>query len=311
LDTVLGLALTSTAAGWVLVEGRDAEGAIVQHGDLTVRTGGGAHAARAAQQVAAAVLHARAQAARHPWRVRVIGLTWGDDAATEAALLLESLTAAGLDNVVPVHALQAAELLTPEFTQSRSAVALAHGAARASVRHPGFTDPEFVESIDSGVVASAPARARGYAGAMTMLAAGAILFVASLSLAVGYRLLPDRPSAPVEQAAHRWTSRPAVADVVTPASPPPALAAPPPQPAPEPALPAEPVPVDPLRGVADEPPIDPPAAEPELPPPPDAAPPAPNPQPLLTRLLERLRGEQRDPDPDGPGAPADPGAPSP
>ncbi|KAA8960502.1 MAG: hypothetical protein F6Q13_13450 [Mycobacterium sp.] len=301
MDTVLGLALTSTAAGWVLVEGHDAEGAIVDCGDLPLRTGGGARAVRTAERVVDAVLSLRADAARLGQRVRAIGVIWSDDVPAEAALLLEWLADAEVDNVVPVHAERAAELSASASTPSRSPLALARGAARASVRHPGFTDPQFAEAIDSVAGGSAPACARRYAGAMTMLAVGAVAFVTSVSLIVGYRLLPDRPPAPVEQVGHRRAAPPGVPPVVAPATPPPAVAAPPPQSAPEPSPPAEPVPVEQLRSAADEPPVDPPAVDPELPPPPDAAAPEANPHPLLTRLLERLHGEQ--PDPEGPVPP--------
>jgi hypothetical protein len=355
LDTVLGLSLTSTAVGWVLVEGRDAAGAIVDHDNFTVRTGGGgARVIGTAEQVTAAVLRVRALAARQDQRIRVIGLTWSDDVAAEAALLLESLTEAGLDNVVPVQALQAAELLAqgiapivgyaktavcvldggsatvamvdvvgdrtqtavkylaggpgrliswlsamfdrsgwhpsgvvvvgadqeldalsrqlekalpvPVFTQNGPQLALARGAALASARSTEFTDAGIVESIDCNAAAPERLRSRSYAGAMTMLATGAVTFVASLSLAVGPRLLPDRPPAPVEQTVHRSALPPAV---VAPAPPPPAVAAPAPEPAP-----ATP-PVEQQSGIADEPAADLRTAEPELPPPPDGSPPAP------------------------------------
>ncbi|HZE16105.1 MAG TPA: hypothetical protein VE197_10575 [Mycobacterium sp.] len=61
--------------------------------------------------MAAAVLRAEATAASCDRRLHVIGVTWSDDAAAEAALLVESLTADGLDNVVPVRLVEAAETL--------------------------------------------------------------------------------------------------------------------------------------------------------------------------------------------------------
>ncbi|BBX96554.1 hypothetical protein MLAC_18480 [Mycobacterium lacus] len=54
-----------------------------------------------AQEVAAAGNH----------RVRVIGVTWNDEASAPAALLLESLAHAGFDNVVPVRLLDSVETL--------------------------------------------------------------------------------------------------------------------------------------------------------------------------------------------------------
>lgn len=345
MDTVLGLSLTSTAVGWVLVEGRDATGAPVDHDSFTVRTGGAARASGIAEQTTAVVLCVRARAGRHDQRVRVIGLTWSDDVAAEAALLVESLTEAGLDNVVPVAMLQAAELVAPGIapvvgfaetavcvldggsaavamvdtaggrirtavehlsggperlssklsamfdrngwhpggvvavgadhelealsrqlekalsvpvlTQNGPELALARGAALASARSTEFTDAEIFELIGRRVAAPKPARSRSYAAAVSMLAAGVVTFVASLSLAVGPRLLPDRPPAPVDQTVHRSASPPAV---VAPAPPPPAVAAPR---------------VEQHSGFADEPAADLRTAEPEPPSLPEASPPAP------------------------------------
>jgi hypothetical protein len=111
LDTVFGLSLTSTGVGWVLVEGHAADGATLAHDELAVRSGGGFHAVETSKQVAAAVLRAEATATATGGRLRVIGVTWSDDAAAGAALLVEQLTAAGFDNVVPVRWAQAAETL--------------------------------------------------------------------------------------------------------------------------------------------------------------------------------------------------------
>ncbi|MCV7400806.1 hypothetical protein H7K24_11635 [Mycobacterium fragae] len=111
MDTVLGLSLTSTAVGWVLVEGRAADGTIVDHEDFEVHAGGGVRAVEVSQRATEAVLHAQAATARHDQRLHVIGVTWSDDAAAEAALLQESLTDAGFHNLVPIRLQQAADML--------------------------------------------------------------------------------------------------------------------------------------------------------------------------------------------------------
>ena len=111
MDTVCGLSLTSSGVGWVLVEGHGADGAILDHGDFSVRSGGGARAVETSKQVADAVLSAEATATAADGRLHVIGVTWSDDAATGAALLVEQLTAAGFHNVVPVRWVEAAETL--------------------------------------------------------------------------------------------------------------------------------------------------------------------------------------------------------
>jgi hypothetical protein len=111
LDTVLGLSVTPTTAGWVLAEGHGADGTILDHHELQLPGGAGVRAVNTAEQVAAEVLRAKAVADACDHRVRIIGVTWTDEASTEAALLLEALTDAGFDNVVPIRLLDAVETL--------------------------------------------------------------------------------------------------------------------------------------------------------------------------------------------------------
>ncbi|WP_142760708.1 hypothetical protein, partial [Mycobacterium sp. MFM001] len=319
MDTVLGLSLTPAAGGWVLVEGRHADGTIVDHDDFEVRTGGGTRAADTSEQATAAVLDAQEAAARRDQRLHAVGVTWTDDAAAEAALLMESLTGAGFHNVVPIRLVDAAELLArgiapvvgydkaavcllegdsttvvmvddsddraetavkqldggaerltewliamfdrsswrpggvvvvgpdrdldalswqlekalpvPVFTQNGTPLALARGAALAAAQNTDFTDAPLVESFEARIERPEPSRPRGYAGALTMLVAGAVTLVASVSLAVGPRLLPDKPAAPVKHAVHKATPAP----VAKAPAPPPAKVEPPaPKAAPEP-----------------------------------------------------------------------------
>ncbi|MGH3557602.1 MAG: DUF7159 family protein [Mycobacterium sp.] len=403
MDTVLGLSLTSTAVGWVLVEGRDADGTILDHDDFEVHTGGGVRAVDTSERATDAVLRAHDVTARHDQRVHVIGVTWSDDAAAEAALLLESLAGAGFDNVVPIRLHEAADMLAlgiapvvgydkaavcvvdgesttvvmvdtcdsepqtavkllsggadrligwlttmfrrsswrpggvvvvgadddldalsrqlesalpvPVITQSGAHLALARGAALASAQSTEFTDTEMVEAVDRKRVDHGRSRQRSYAGALTMLVAGAVTFVASVSLAVGPRLVPDRTPGPVQQVVHRSATPP----VAQAPAPPPArieLPAPAPAPSEEPAV--APAPAEPQGVVSEEPsaaipaagPVPPPAPPQPVPPPP---PPEPNPHPLLTKVLERLHGQQNDPAPEQPAPPQvpppNPGAP--
>lgn len=111
MDTVLGLSVTPTTVGWVLAEGHSADGAILDHDELGLRGGGGERAVDAAEQSVAEVLRANEVALAADHRLRVIGLTWSDDASAQAAMLLESLIGAGFDNVVPVRQLDAVETL--------------------------------------------------------------------------------------------------------------------------------------------------------------------------------------------------------
>jgi hypothetical protein len=111
LDTVLGLSLTSTSVGWVLAEGRDADGAILDHDDFDVHPTAGVQAVYTSEQATSAVLDAQAAAAGFDQRLHVVGVTWSDESAAEAALLVESLTDAGFDNVVPVRLHDACDML--------------------------------------------------------------------------------------------------------------------------------------------------------------------------------------------------------
>ena len=406
MDTVLGLSLTSTSVGWVLVEGRDADGSILAHDDFHVGTGSGVRAVNTSAQTSAAVLDAQATAVNCDQRLHVIGVTWSDEAAAEAALLLESLTDAGFDNVVPIRLHQSCDMLAraiapvvgyekaavcvldgdstivvmvdtcddepqtaikhltggagrlvgwlttlfdrsswqpggivivgpdedlealswrlekavpvPVITQTSAQLALARGAALASTDSTGFPDAELVSTADGERAERRSSRQNSYAGALTMLIAGSVTFVASLSLALGLSLVPDRATGSVQHVVHK-AANPRV--IPAPAPQPAAVEAPAARPAPPPA-PVEqptqaPAAAEPQTVASVEPSAGLPAAAPVPPPPPPepvAPPPPPDPHPRLTRLLERLHG-QPDPAPDQPppgqGPPASPGAPPP
>jgi hypothetical protein len=111
LDTVLGLSVTPSAVGLVLVEGQDADGATMDRDGFEVRSRHRPSALQTCEQAAAAVLRTEAIATSRGHRLHSIGVTWSDDADTEAALLLRSLTESGFDNVVPVRLPEATEAL--------------------------------------------------------------------------------------------------------------------------------------------------------------------------------------------------------
>ena len=111
MDAVLGLSVTPSAVGLVLVEGQDADGATMDRDTFEVGFRGRSSAAQTSEQAAAAVLRSEAIAATRGHRLHSIGVTWSDDADTEASLLLKSLTDSGFDNVVPVRLPEATEAL--------------------------------------------------------------------------------------------------------------------------------------------------------------------------------------------------------
>ncbi|MFY2860223.1 DUF7159 family protein [Mycobacterium sp. THU-M104] len=355
MDTVLGLSVTSTSVGWVLAEGHDADGTIVDHREMPLEPGGGVRAVSTAQQVTEEVMRVEAMAAENDQRVRIIGVTWTDDATAQAALLMEALTDAGFDNIVPIRLLDAVETLAraialvigfeqtavcivehtfatvvmvhmhngatqtavkhvsggfegltswltgmferngwrpggvvvagadsdindfsweldqalpvPVFAQNMVQVTVARGAALTAAQTTDFTDEQLV--VGAPEPAPVPPRPRqlSYAGAVAALAAGAVTFVASLSLAVGIEIAPKGDATPAKHAAH--APAPQVARAVAPAVAPPREVAPS---APEPAAP---VVAEPTRPRAPE----------DRPPPPDAR------QPYLARVLEHIPGD--------------------
>jgi hypothetical protein len=397
LNTVLGLSLTSTSVGWVLVEGRDADGTILDHDDFDVPPADGVQAVHTSEQASAAVLEAQAAAAGYDQRLHVVGVTWSEEAGAEAALLLESLTDAGFDNIVPIRLHDSCEMLAraiapvvgydqaavcvldgestivvmvdndgdepqtaikqlsggpdhlvqwltalfdrsswqpsgivivgaeheldalsarleaavpvPVITQPGAELALARGAALGSAQSTEFTDAEMLETVNIRRQDDAASRERSYAGALTMLAAGAVTFVASLSLAVGPHLVPNHAPDPVRPVAH-WAApaRVAVAPAprAAPVENPAARPAPKPAPAQVPAVQQQPVVAQAPANVPVAAPVPPPGAPPPVAPPPEEPP---NPHPLLTKLLERMHGQAPDQQP--PPQPPPPGAPSP
>jgi hypothetical protein len=111
VDAVLGLSVTPSAVGLVLVEGQDADGATVDREAFEIRPGRHSNPLQTSEQAAAAVLRTEAIAATRGHRLHSIGVTWSDDADTEASLLLRSLRECGFDNVVPVRLPEATEAL--------------------------------------------------------------------------------------------------------------------------------------------------------------------------------------------------------
>ncbi len=292
--------MTPTTVGWVLAEGHGADGTILDHNELELRDGRGVRAVSTANQVLDEVLLVEAAATASDQRLRVIGVTWTNEASAEAALLLESLTDAGFDNVVPIRLLEAVEALAraiatvigyeqtavcilvrewatvvmvdthdgetqtavkhvrggfdglttwlagmfdrsgwrpggvvvvgsdddinalsweleealpvPVFAQTMAQVTVARGAALAAAQSTEFTDAElWAEPAEPIATPARRPRQLFYAGAVTALAAGAVTFVSSLSLAVGLQLAPDNDSA-AKHAVH--TSTPPVAAAV-------------------------------------------------------------------------------------------------
>ena len=117
MGAVLGLSVTPSAVGLVLVEGQDADGATMDRDAFDVGSRGRSSARQTSEQAAAAVLRSEAIAATRGHHLHSIGVTWSDDADAEASLLLKSLTDSGFDNVVPVRLPEATEALARGIAQ--------------------------------------------------------------------------------------------------------------------------------------------------------------------------------------------------
>lgn len=381
MDAVLGLSVTPSAVGVILVEGPDDDGNAADHAAFEIFGGRRSTPLQRSEETAAAVLRTEELAAERGQRLSCIGVTWSEDSHTEAALLLKTLGDCGFDNVLPVSLLESSEALAwgvadvigydvtavcviesstaialivhnsegavqtavnhgidseealirwlsavfcrvdwppqalvmvsagsaiddllprlegvlsvPVFAPAGSELALARGAALASAHDTGFTIDDF-EAADR-----APRHRQriGQTGPLAMLAAGALTFVVSLSIAVSMELAPT--DAPPTESRPAATSAPEAAAAVSPMPPAPPPAAPVAQPRSAPVVEARPPsaqpPVAPPEGPAEvaEVPQEIPAVPPDIPPAPGLVPAEPTPVPqerpgLLRRIKDRL-----------------------
>jgi hypothetical protein len=178
-------------------------------------------------------------------------------------------------------------LPVPVFAQSMAQVTVARGAALAAAASTEFTDEQLlVATAGEPALMAARPRKFSYAGAVTALAAGAITFVTSLSLAVGLQLAPDNASATAKHPVHTpSTTEPPVEAAVAPqaAPPEPREAA---QPAAQGQLPVSTTPAEPTAQPAA--PMEQQNATAETQPDPVGRP------PVLTRVLEHTPGAYGD-----------------
>jgi hypothetical protein len=105
VDAVLGLSMTPTSVGMVLVNGGDADDA--DDGGIRLPD----DAIHTSAEATAAVLKTEAMAADRGVRLHSIGVTWSEDADAEASQLIRSLSESGFDNVVAIRLPEATEAL--------------------------------------------------------------------------------------------------------------------------------------------------------------------------------------------------------
>lgn len=109
MDIVLGVSLTPKTVHMVLVEGAEADGAIVDHDTFDLWSADGTANQTAADQLVAAVLGTQESAAEGGHALTAIGVTWTDRAT--AASVRDGLAARGITDVHLVSELHAAGAL--------------------------------------------------------------------------------------------------------------------------------------------------------------------------------------------------------
>src|SRR6476659_657130 len=108
VQTVLGLSMTSTSVGWVLLDSHGPEAATLDHDSFDVQsTTEGAEQDTSAHEAAARGAQAIATASGH--KVGSVQLTWTEGVEAAATAFLKSLADMGFDNVHAIPLSKAAE----------------------------------------------------------------------------------------------------------------------------------------------------------------------------------------------------------
>ncbi|BAX90698.1 hypothetical protein MSG_00534 [Mycobacterium shigaense] len=145
MHTVLGVSMAPASVQMVLVEGENADGALIEEDEFAVTAAADSDPTALPDQVISAILGTREGAAEAGFDVASIGVTWTDQ--VQAAVLRDALSAHRLDNVMLVSSFLAATALG-QF------VGGAMGYERTAVL---FVEPEtatlaVVETSDGSIV---------------------------------------------------------------------------------------------------------------------------------------------------------------
>lgn len=117
MDVVLGIALTVDSVRLVLVEGSGG-GDLIDQDIFDVDRSGGVESATVTEHIVNAVLGTYGVAAANGHHVERIAVTWTDDAAEDADLLIEALGEVGLPNVVAITGCDAAETFVEQMASA-------------------------------------------------------------------------------------------------------------------------------------------------------------------------------------------------
>lgn len=114
MDVVLGVALTVDSVRLVLIEG-SGDGSLIDQDTFDIDRSGGVQSATVTEHVVNAVLGTYGVASANGHTVERIAVTWTDDAAEDADLLIEALGEVGMPNVVAVTGCDAAETFVEQM----------------------------------------------------------------------------------------------------------------------------------------------------------------------------------------------------
>jgi hypothetical protein len=108
VDAVLGVSMTGSSVGLVLVEGRDGDGTTLARDMIDLRS---YDERDVGDEVVSAVAQLDGMAAGSGHELRSVGVTWSDYAEREASQVMKSLADSGFSSVVPVRLPQATQAL--------------------------------------------------------------------------------------------------------------------------------------------------------------------------------------------------------
>ncbi|MDX6421765.1 MAG: hypothetical protein QOG28_6385 [Trebonia sp.] len=151
LQSVLGLSITSTGVGWVLLDGQGPDAVTLDHDAFDVQCDAEAGdkpqhsaAARGAQAIATASGH----------KVGSVRVTWSEDVEPDATALLKSLADSGSENVHPIPLSQAARSWAVEAGRASE-----HAKTALCILEPG-TATVMVVATGAGSVRTAVTNTR-------------------------------------------------------------------------------------------------------------------------------------------------------
>ena len=156
VQSVLGLSMTSTSVGWVLLDGQGRDAATLDDDAFDVRSGDDTTAGDMSQHAAAA-RGAQAIATASGHEVGAVQVTWSPDAEADGAALLTSLADLGFDNVHTIALSQAAQCWAIEVGRVSQ-----QGKTALCVLEPS-TARVMVVATDTGTVRTAVIDHRGTA----------------------------------------------------------------------------------------------------------------------------------------------------